>query len=329
MEQAATKQDHYDFLLLPEFSFIGFAALMEPLRVANRFRPGASRWRILSADGGPVTASNGIAIMPDGAMSDISASPCLFVVTSFNPLDHYTPAIGAWLRQMARSGAVMGAIDTGCFILAEAGLLRGATVTLHWEAIPAFSERYPDVNVSPDLFKILPKHITSAGATACIDLALELLAQRQGRALSLIVSEQLVQGQMRGQDQHQRMQVASRYHVHNKKLVAAIELMEGNLENPLAPDELAERVHVTRRQLERLFRAHLDTTPSGFYLKLRLERGRSLLQQTAMSVVEISLACGFDSPSYFSRAYRKQFGLSPRLDRVMLEPDSGRLAHLD
>jgi AraC family carnitine catabolism transcriptional activator len=81
--------------------------------------------------------------------------------------------------------------------------------------------------------------------------------------------------------------------------------------------------------LERLFRAHLDTTPSGFYLKLRLERGRGLLQQTAMSVVEISLACGFDSPSYFSRAYRKQFGLSPRLDRVMLEPDSGRLAHLD
>lgn len=319
MPALAAKQDHYDFLLLPEFSFIGFAALMEPLRIANRFRPGASQWRILSVDGGPVTASNGIAIMPDGAMGEVTASPCVFTVTSFNPLDHYTPAIGAWLRQMERGGAVLAAIDTGCFILAEAGLLRGVTVTLHWEAIPAFVERYPEVNVSQDLFKILPKHITSAGAIASLDLALELLAQRQGRELSLIVSEQLVQGQMRGQDQHQRMQVASRYQVHNKKLAAAIELMEGNLETPLTPDELAERGHITRRQLERLFSTHLGATPSGFYLKLRLERGRSLLQQTAMRVVEISLACGFDSPSYFSRAYRKQFGVNPRGDRVIME----------
>jgi len=315
--------EHYDFLLLPEFSFIGFAALLEPLRIANRFRPEACRWRILSPDGAPVTASNGIAIMPDGAMGEVTASPCVFAVTSFHPLDHYSPAIGAWLRQMERGGAVLGAIDTGCFILAEAGLLGGATVTLHWEAIPAFAERYPQVKVSSELYKILPKHITSAGAIASIDLALELLAQRQGRELARIVSEQLVQGQMRSQDAHQRMQVASRYNVHNKKLAQAIEWMESHLETPLAPAALAERVHITRRQLERLFRAHLDTSPSGFYLKLRLERAKSLLQQTDMSVVEISLACGFDSPSYFARAYRKQFARSPREDRVMLERKVG------
>lgn len=313
--------DHYHFLLLPEFSFIGFAALMEPLRVANRFHKGASSWRILSPDGAPVTASNGIAIMPDGAMGDIASSACVFVVSSFNPLDHYTPAIGAWLRQMARSGAVLGAIDTGCFILAEAGLLRGSTVTLHWEAIPAFVERYPDVQVSNELYKILPRLITSAGALACIDMALELIAQRHGRELALTVSEQLVQGKIRAEDSHQRLHTASRYEVHNKKLVSAIELMENHLETPLQPEQLAERVFITRRQLERLFRTHLNTAPAEFYLKLRLERARSLLGQTDMTVLEISLACGFDSPSYFSRAYRKHYGSNPRADRK--RPETG------
>lgn len=321
MPDAATPPDDYHFLLLPEFSFIGFAALMEPLRVANRFRPGASRWRLLSADGGPVTASNGITLMPDCAMADIAASPCVFVISSFNPLDHYTPAIGAWLRQQYRAGAVLGAIDTGCYLLAEAGLLRGTTVTLHWEAIPAFVERFPDVTVSDELYKILPRLITSAGALACIDMALELVAQRHGRELALTVSEQLVQGKIRGEDDHQRLHTASRYGVHSRKLVAAIELMERNLEHPLTPQALADRAFITRRQLERLFRAHLDTTPAAFYLKLRLERARTLLQQTDMSIVDISLASGFDTPSYFSRAYGKYYGCAPRDDRT--RPQTG------
>jgi AraC family carnitine catabolism transcriptional activator len=320
-----TTPDRYHFLLLPEFSFIGFAALMEPLRIANRFKPGASEWRILSPDGGPVTASNGITLMADGAMAEVESCDCLFVVTSFNPLDHYTPAIGSWLRKQSRGGARLGAIDTGCFILAEAGLLRGATVTLHWEAIPAFAERYPDVHVSSELYKTLPQLITSAGAAAGIDLALELIAARHGRELALTVSEQLVQGKMRSEDEHQRMHTAGRYQVHNPTVVTAIELMESHMEQLLSTDELAVRAGVTRRQLERLFRAHLATSPGEFYLNLRLARAQSLLRQTAMRIVEISLACGFDSPSYFARAYRKQFGLSPRDDRA--RPSSGAPSH--
>ena len=305
----------YHFLLLPEFSFIGFAALMEPLRIANRFRPGASRWRILSEDGGPVTASNGIAIMADGAMADIDRCDCLFVITSFNPLDHYTPALGSWLRKLDRQGTVLGAIDTGCYILAEAGLLNGATVTLHWEAIPAFIERYPQVQVSQELFKLTPKRLTSAGAVACVDMVLELIAQRHGHALALTVSDQLVQGRIREPAEHQRMQITRRYNVHNKKLVSVIKLMEAHLETPLSSEALAAEVGLTRRQLERLFSSYLHTSPASFYLQLRLQRSRHLLQQTDLSIVEISIACGFESPSYFSRAYRKHFARSPRDDR--------------
>ncbi|MCP1292490.1 GlxA family transcriptional regulator [Chromobacterium sp. S0633] len=306
--------DEYHFLLLPEFSFIGFAALMEPFRIANRFQPGASRWRLLSVDGQAVAASNGIALMVDGALAEAGPCTCLFVVSSFHPLRHYTPELGAALRRLERGGMTLGAIDTGCFILAEAGLLRGETVTLHWEAIPAFRERYPQVTASQELF-LTERRPTSAGAAAGLDLALALLARRHGRELALAVSEQLVQGQMRSPSEHQRLQVASRYQVHNKKLAQAIRLMEEQLEEPWPPEELAARCGATRRQLERLFRAHLKASPAEFYRALRLDRARWLLRQTELSVVEISVVCGFESPSYFSRAYRKRFDRSPREDR--------------
>jgi AraC family carnitine catabolism transcriptional activator len=111
------------------------------------------------------------------------------------------------------------------------------------------------------------------------------------------------------------MEVATRYGISNKKLVQVIGEMEQHSEPPLSTLELAESIKVTRRQLERLFRLHLHDTPSNFYLRLRLEKARQLLRQTDMSVLEVSIACGFESASYFTRSYRVKFGKSPREDR--------------
>ncbi|MGP1665909.1 MAG: helix-turn-helix domain-containing protein, partial [Rhodanobacter sp.] len=91
--------------------------------------------------------------------------------------------------------------------------------------------------------------------------------------------------------------------------------MEQHTEPPLSTLALAEAIKVTRRQLERLFRLHLNDTPSNFYLGLRLEKARQLLRQSDMSVLEVSLACGFESPSYFTRSYRARFAKCPREDR--------------
>ena len=112
------------------------------------------------------------------------------------------------------------------------------------------------------------------------------------------------------------MQVASRYGIHNKKLVQVIGEMEQHSEPPLSTSQLALGINVTRRQLERLFRLHLNDTPRNFYLGLRLEKARQLLRQTDMSVLDISIACGFESPSYFTRSYRARFGCAPRQDRI-------------
>jgi AraC family carnitine catabolism transcriptional activator len=303
------------FLLLPGFSMMGLMSAIEPLRVANRFRGELYRWRLLSPDGAAVAASNGMSLNVDGALESPGACHTLFVVAGFDPLAAFDTRLAHWLRRIEREGALLGGIDTGSIVLAQAELFGTQRLTLHWEAIGAFQERYPCLNVTQELFEIDGKRITSAGGTASLDLMLTLIGRDHGEALAVAVSEQFVVGRIRSRQDHQRMQIASRYDVHNKKLVQVISEMERHSEQPLTSPELAELINVTPRQLERLFRQHLNETPSAFYLALRLDKSRQLLRQTDMSVLEVGVACGFESPSYFSRCYRSRFATSPSQDR--------------
>ncbi|PAA19051.1 GlxA family transcriptional regulator [Pseudomonas fragi] len=308
-------QDFY-FLLLPGFSSMGFISAIEPLRVANRFRGELYRWHVLSCGGGAVLASNGMSVNAEGGFEALEAGATLLVVAGFDPLTHVTPALIQWLRRLDNDGVTLGGIDTGSVVLAQAGLLDGYRLTLHWEALEAFKESYPKLQVTQELFEIDRQRITCAGGTASIDLMLDLIAQAYGPELAIQVSEQFVLGRIRQRKDHQRMQVASRYGIHNKKLVQVIGEMEQHSEPPLSTAQLALGINVTRRQLERLFRLHLNDTPRNFYLGLRLEKARQLLRQTDMSVLDISIACGFESPSYFTRSYRARFTCAPRQDRV-------------
>ncbi len=295
------------FLLLPGFSAMGFISALEPLRVANRFKGPLYRWQVLSLDGGPVLASNGMSVNADAALAAGEPGGILMIVAGFEPLACYGPALQQALRRLDHEGVV----------LAEAGLLDGHRATVHWEALEAFKERYPRLQVTQELFEIDRRRITCAGGTASIDLMLDLIGQAHGSELAVQVSEQFVLGRIRQRQDHQRMQIASRYGISNKKLVKVIGEMERNIEQPLNTQVLADAVQVTRRQLERLFRLHLDDTPSGFYLRLRLDKARQLLRQTDMSVLEVAVACGFESASYFTRSYRARFERCPREDRLV------------
>ncbi len=303
------------FLLLPGFSAMGFISAVEPLRVANRFKGPSYRWRVLSLDGGAVLASNGMSVNADAALGEDEPGGILLIVAGFEPLACYGPPLQQALRRLDHAGVILGGIDTGPMVLAEAGLLDGYRATLHWEALDAFKERYPRLQVTQELFEIDRRRITCAGGTASIDLMLDLIGQSHGSELAVQVSEQFVLGRIRPRQDHQRMQIASRYGIRNKKLVRVIGEMEKNIESPLDTLALAQSIQVSRRQLERLFQLHLELTPSAFYLRLRLDKARQLLQHSDMSVMEVSIACGFDAPSYFTRSYKVRFGLCPREDR--------------
>lgn len=295
---------------------MGFVSAIEPLRVANRFKPGSYVWHILSPDGAPVIASNGMSINADAALADVAHAHLVFVVAGFNPLAHATRPVMQWLRAQRKQGAVLGAIDSGAFLLARAGLLSGQAFTVHWEAAAAFREQFPQLQPSDELFEVGDHVITCAGGTAGIDMMLALIRQRHGKDLAARVSEQFVLGRIRNPSDRQRMEIAARYGVHHRKAIQAIDLMQQYIEAPVAASELARRVHITQRQLERIFMAQLQESPSHFYLRLRLERARELLQQTELSITEVGLGCGFASLSSFSRAYRAHWGHSPRLARA-------------
>lgn len=304
------------FLLLPEYSMMAFFAAVEPLRIANRWsgRP-LYEWTLYSEDGGPVAASNGMTLLVDGPIGDQAFAPTVFVCSSFNQDRYASKAIRHWLRRLAGQGVTLGGIDTGAFVLARAGLLDGHRVTLHWESIPSFRELYPGIETTTELYEIDGRRLTSSGGTATMDLMLRFIAEEHGAELATAVSEQLIHQRVRSKSDHQRMNIAARLGVHNPTLIRAIELMGGHIEQPLSVVELAARCDISQRQLERLFTGHLRVSPSGYYLRLRLEHARELLHDTGRSVLEVALACGFGSTASLSRAYRRHYGLPPSRDR--------------
>ncbi len=310
------------FLLLPRFSMMAFLSAVEPLRVANRLHGRELySWHVFSATGQPVEASNGMTVVAEASLADIKSFPTVFVNVSFEPERHETKPVLAWLRRLDRQGSRLGGLENGAFLLARAGLLDGCKATVHWENAPAFAERFPRVEPTQELFQVDRGRWTCSGGTAAIDLMLHLIETRHGRDLAVRASETLLHARMRAPDDHLRLALSRRMGVRHPRLLKIVEAMHQNMEEPFGLDRLALLGGISRRQLERLFKTHLNDTPTGFYLKLRLRRARQYLEQTDMRVVDVSLACGFASAPHFSRAYRTQFGLAPRDDRRGLRAD--------
>ena len=308
--------------MVPSFSMIAFASAIEPLRLANRLSDKALyEWMLVSSDGGPVAASNGISVNPHVAMSEIDGAgkpevPTLILVSGVGAEVYDEPGTFAWLRRLDRRGADIGALCTGAHVLARAGLLEGRVCTLHWENIPSFRETYPDIEVTDDLFEIDGNRFTCSGGTAALDLMIHLIRAEHGDELATRVSEECILDHVRGGREHQRMPLAVRLGVDNRKLIDSIHLMETHLEEPLAQGALAAAVGISRRQLERLFRRHVGRPPNRYYMQLRLDRARKLLLQTDMAVVDVAMACGFVSASHFAKCYRRLHGVTPRQARI-------------
>ena len=306
----------YTFFLAPKFSMLAFASAVDPLYTANRLSGGRLyHWRVVSRDGGPVTASNALTVAADAAMADVDGCEALFVCAGLDAHEQCDRHVTAWLRRIARRGGVMGGLCTGTRLLAQAGLLDGHRCTIHWEDIQSLSEDFPRLEVTANLFENDRKRITCAGGTAALDLMLHLVGIAHGAELAGRVSEQFMHQRIRAAHDHQRMAPHERLGVREPKLLAAIGAMEANLEDPLSLGEIARTANLSVRQLERLFKQRLGCTPSRYYLELRLHQARLLLMRGASSILAIALAAGFASASHFSRRYREHFGHSPREER--------------
>ncbi len=303
-------------ILIPEFTMMPVTSVIEPLRIANRLSEKTLyRWTLHSVDGQPVAASSHILTMANGDLETISLDATIVVCGGLNVQQHTDKRLVSWLRKTARRGAVIGAVCTGAHVLAEAGLLDGYRCTLHWENLPGFAEAFPDINATGGLFEIDEDRFTSAGGTTAIDMMLTMIASQHGPDLASAVAEGILHSPIRHHSENQRMSLPARIGARHPKLVSIIEKMEANLEDPLSPSLLAKQADLSTRQLERLFRRYLDRSPKRYYLELRLKKARSLLLQTDLSVINVALACGFSSPSHFSKCYRSFYGRTPYRER--------------
>ena len=309
---AGVKALTVSFVLLPKFTMLAFSAAIEPLRMANQLTGQVLfRWHVLSDDGLPVACSNGVPVVAEGRWADAQPEGLVFVVSGVEAEGKANVALGDWLRALWRRGRIVGGLCTGAYALAAAGILKGRHFTLHWDNIPAFAELHPDLPPARQVFCIDDRVMTCAGGIAAADLMLKLIADRHGAALAQEVMNMCLLTQRRdGQDQ-QTASLAARLGTRHEKLLQAAAFLEARIEEEFDLDACAAHLALSRRQIERLFSAHLGITPVRYMNDLRLARGRALLAETDMKVTEVAVACGFASASHFSKSFRKKYGLSP------------------
>ncbi|MCC0044619.1 MAG: GlxA family transcriptional regulator [Brucellaceae bacterium] len=312
------------FFLIEDFTMMAFATALEPLRAANRMLGyEAYRWRLASAQGKPVHASNGVECAVDTSLEDERRMmtgpdrPTMVVVCSGVGIENFeNRTVLAWLREEFNRGVSIGGLCTAAHVLARAGLLANRRCAIHWENLPGFQEAFPKVNVFADLFEVDSNIYTCAGGTASLDMMLKLIGDDFDDSLVNRICEQFLTDRVRNPTDRQRLPLRARLGVQNSKVLTIIELMEANLTEPLSLVEIADHVGLSRRQIERLFRQEMGRSPARYYLEIRLDRARHLLLQSSLPVVEVAVACGFVSASHFSKCYRELYARSPQQERA-------------
>ena len=306
----------FGFLTLPQYSMIALSNALEPLRMANRVAGREFyRWAILSTDGEATVASNGLTLTPTLELAKAGSFDIIFVCGGVNVRSATTPALTKTLQRLAQTRVALGSLCTGGYALTKAGLLNNYRAAIHWEDLSALREEFPRVIISPQLFVIDRDRYTCSGGIAPLDLMLNLIRSNLGDDVAVAISDQFMLERIRDDRDRQHIPLQAQIGACHKTLIKVASLMEANIEEPLSLDELADAVKISRRQIERLFKRHLDSVPTRYYLEIRLRRARELLLMTNMSIMDIAVACGFQSPPHFSKCYRSHFSYPPGQER--------------
>lgn len=312
------------FVLLDKFTMLSFSCAIEPLRLAN-YVAGKTlyTWKLAGENGREATCSNGATFKLDMGLDEVDREDVILVCGGIEVQKATTKPVLNWLRREARRGNVIGGMCTGAYALAKAGLLDGKKATIHWENQDGFIEEFEDVRLTKSVFVMDGNRLTTAGGTSSIDLVLKIIAADHGSEIANNVADLLIYSTIRTDQDTQRLSIPTRIGVRHPKLSQVIQMMEANVEDPLSPADLADQVGMSTRQLERLFRRYLNRSPKRYYMELRLQKARNLLMQTDMSVINVALACGFASPSHFSKCYRAHYSTTPYRERGTQGPVPG------
>ncbi|KQV82185.1 hypothetical protein ASD15_08950 [Massilia sp. Root351] len=310
-------------VLLPGFSLFTLGAVRAAFTAANQVEgEPLYRLRQFSPEGEAVSSQCGLTLAAEPLARLHVEQPGLLLLiagerTDERLGDQASHLLGQQLRRLGQDTVwVLGACGTGAQVLAQHGLLDGYRAAIDWQLHAEAARRYPATMFTPGLYEMDRNRISAGAGAAAIDLLLHWLGKRHGSMFAAEVAVALGLDRLRGGDERQPVPASAQPAVGSTRLKDALELMAANLAEPLQTEDIAQLVGVSRRQLERLFRQHLDTFPSRYYLELRLKHARRQLKQTTLSIQQVGLACGFTSGSHFSTTYRNYFGCTPREERA-------------
>jgi len=306
-------------LLCPKFSLSAFSNITESLHLANeQLKQPAFQLTIASADGQPVSSNCNINIPCHSAA--LSSKPSDIMMILAGEAELINEELLQWIREQKNDNRLIVGIGAGSCILAQAGLYDHHRVTTHWRFDQSLRQASQRLKASRNLYEHDNHRISCAGGASTLDMILYMISQRLDNSISAAIADEMVYGQYRNADEQQKAPLKSRLGINQPKLLEAVELMEANVEEPLTSDDLARHVGVSRRHLERLFKRHLQSMPSQYYLEIRMEKARQLLRLTDYPILEVGQMCGFSSASYFSTAYRNYFDQTPREERRQNQP---------
>ena len=290
-------------LLFSNFSNHCLANILEPLRAANDLSGRLNySWKIVTLDGLEVSSSSGLRLGADARLSD-AGGDILMVMPSYEFLAHATVTTSRALRAAAKRFTTLAGLDTGSWLLAEAGLLDGHQATIHWDEIDRFSERFFEVHVQKEAVVFDRRRASCGGASTAFEMALQLIGEAHGPTLRMRV-ENLFMGAYSEQPDPQ-VGIVPR----------ALQLMRTNLEEPLLISDIAAQLGRSQRHLEIQVRAKMGANPQVIYRRMRLALAHSLAVEAQVSVAEIAVRCGYQDASAMTRAFRVEFETTPQAVR--------------
>jgi len=301
------RQRRVGFVLLEHFSLPAFTQALDTLVTANLIREGAFSTHTFSLDGEPVTSDLGLVICPSAALESRHLDLDLLVVCGGlrTPLREL-PSLNRLLQLADDRGVDLAGLWNGAWFLGKAGLLDCHKCAVHPENRAALAEVARNSVVTAESYIVDGNRLTAGSPAGAFNMVLEWINRLYGRELVDGVVDILAFEESR----YRRTRPA----LHEKMsqpLRDVLNLMSANIEEPLSTDQLSQCVGRSKRQLERLFQEQLGTSPVRYYLELRITESRRLLQHSDLSLVEAALACGFVSPSHFSKCYTSFFGYPP------------------
>ncbi len=306
-------------VLVPGFSHLSLGAVLEPLHTLGTLAPETDMCIEMGSIGEAlVPSAAGFSVACPLSLSEILRAlvgagrpDALFLCCGLRTPYKSQGDIQKLLRTAHRSGVPI--LGTGCaaWKMADAGILHQGAGTVHWTTLPAFAERHHDIAARDALF-VTSDHATSTpGDAAALDMVIAFIKQRFSADLAQQVCNHLMINYPRPGDANQPRGQVEQLRGAPQKLRQIAQVMAENLESPLLVRDIAAAIGLSLRQTERLFAAHLGQSPKAYYLTLRLQHGRMLIEQTSMTILEISIATGFSSRRIFTQFYRGEFGFPP------------------